>query len=80
MVKMNRSDSWKTNITINLIIVFWNKRKNKDHLKQRIREIKLQIANSEGQAEALQKELEQLELKEFEEDLREENNQVLLKG
>ncbi len=52
----------------------------KDHLKQRIREIKLQIANSEGQAEALQKELEQLELKEFEEDLREENNQVLLKG
>ena len=52
----------------------------KDHLKQRIREIKLQIANSEGQAEALQKELEQLELKEFEEDLREEDERTLLKG
>jgi hypothetical protein len=52
----------------------------KDYLKQRIQEIKLRIANSEGQAEALQKELEQLEMKEFEEDLREESNQVLLKG
>lgn len=52
----------------------------KDYLKQRIQEIKLQMANNQGQVEALQKELEQLELKEFEEDLRQEDTRVLLKG
>ena len=52
----------------------------KEYLKQRIQEIKLQIANSQGHAEALENELKQLELKEFEEELREENTQVLLKG
>lgn len=52
----------------------------REHLKQRIKEIQLQIANNQGQAEALENELKQLEMKEFEEDLREENNQVLLKG
>jgi hypothetical protein len=52
----------------------------KDHLKQRIQEIKMQLARDQQQSEALQRELEQLEIKEFEESLREENTQILLKG
>lgn len=52
----------------------------KVYLRQRIKELELMIANNEGQVEELKKELHKLELNEFEEDLREENKQVLLKG
>ena len=52
----------------------------KEFLVQRIKELELQIANNQGNVEALKKELNSLAIKEFEEDLREENQQILLKG
>lgn len=52
----------------------------KNYLKQKIKELELQIANNQGNVEKLREELKALELKEFEEDLREENQQILLKG
>ena len=54
----------------------------KDFLRQRIQELQHNIDNNVGQVDALKKELKELELKEFEEDLREsqESPQILLKG
>ena len=53
----------------------------KDQLKNRIREIELEIANKTGHKDALERELQDLMRKEFEEDLREESNRKsLLQG
>jgi len=52
----------------------------KFHIKKRIAELQTQIDNKYGQVEALQKELQQLKVKEFEEDMKEEDERVLLKG
>lgn len=49
-----------------------------DHLKKRIHELKTQIELDTGEKERLVNELNQLEKQAFEEDLREENNQILL--
>jgi len=49
-----------------------------DHLKKRIVELKKQIELDTSEKERLVNELNQLEKAAFEEDLREENNQVLL--
>lgn len=51
----------------------------KKYLQQQIKELELQIANSQGDVEKLREDLKKLELKEFEEDLR-EDSQILLKG
>ena len=53
---------------------------HKHYLRKRINELQAQIDNKYGQVEALQKELKELKLKEFEEDLREEDERMLLKG
>jgi peptidoglycan hydrolase CwlO-like protein len=53
---------------------------HKFYLKKRINELQAQIDNKYGQVEALQKELQELKVKEFEEDLREEDERMLLKG
>ena len=53
----------------------------KDFLKERINQLELQIANEQGQKDALKKELQDLMRQEFEEDLREETDKpTLLKG
>ena len=52
----------------------------KFHIKKRIAELQTQIDNKYGQVEALQKELRQLKVKEFEENMKEEDERVLLKG
>jgi len=49
-------------------------------LKQQIEELQQKINNLQGDKQVLVKELERLKLAEFEEDLVEEANQVLLKG
>ena len=49
-----------------------------DHLKKRIHELKTQIELDTSEKERLVNELNQLEKEAFEEDLREENNQILL--
>lgn len=53
---------------------------HKFYLKKRINELQAQIDNKYGQVEALRKELQELKIKEFEEDLREEDEKMLLKG
>jgi hypothetical protein len=52
----------------------------KDLLQKKIRELEMTIANAKGERSSLEKELMNLKIKEFEEDLAEENNQSLLKG
>lgn len=52
----------------------------KDYLQKRIYELEYKIRNNLGEKDQLEKELRKLELQEFEEDLREQNNQQLLKG
>jgi hypothetical protein len=53
----------------------------KNLLQQKIKELELTIANCKGEKSVLEKELMELKMKEFEEDLAEENNQArLLKG
>lgn len=53
---------------------------HKFYLKKRIAELQAQIDNKYGQVETLQKELQELKLKEFEEDMREDDERILLKG
>lgn len=53
----------------------------RDQLKQRIKELEAEIANKEDHKDSLQRELRDLRVKEFEEDMREEDErQILLKG
>ena len=52
----------------------------KDYLKQKIKELEEKIASSTEEKNAIQKELNRLRLSEFEEDMREESSQQLLKG
>lgn len=54
----------------------------RNHLKQRIKELELEIANKEDHKEALEREMRELMIKDFEEEMREENMQKpsLLKG
>jgi len=52
----------------------------KDFLKQKIKELEQKIASSEEEKTVIQSELNKLRLAEFEEDMREESPQQLLKG
>jgi hypothetical protein len=53
----------------------------REELKKRIRELEFEISNKRDHKEILQKELQDLMRKEFEEDMREDNDrQTLLKG
>jgi len=52
----------------------------KDLLKQQIKDLENQIENSFEKREELKFELNKLKLAEFEEDMREETTQQLLKG
>lgn len=52
----------------------------KEILKRQIRELEQKIAEDQGEKAELEKQLNKLKLAEFEEDLREENGQQLLKG
>ena len=52
----------------------------KDFLGQKIAELERQIQTATGEKQALQSALNELKLKEFEEDMRTENHQQLLKG
>ena len=52
----------------------------KDFLGQKITELEKQIQSATGEKQALQSALNELKLKEFEEDMRTENHQQLLKG
>ena len=49
-------------------------------LKQQIKELEIHIEQSTEKKEDLQKELTKLKMAEFEEDMREESSQQLLKG
>ena len=49
-------------------------------LKQQIRELEINIEQSTEKKEDLQRELSKLKIAEFEEDMREESSQQLLKG
>jgi hypothetical protein len=49
-------------------------------LKQQIKELEIHIEQSIEKKEDLQKELNKLKIAEFEEDMREESSQQLLKG
>lgn len=49
-------------------------------LKQQIKELEIHIEQSTEKKEELQKELNKLRIAEFEEDMREESTQQLLKG
>jgi hypothetical protein len=52
----------------------------RDYLQKRIHELEHRIKNNLGEKDELERELKKLELQEFEEDLREQGNQQLLKG
>lgn len=52
----------------------------KDFLSQKIAELEKQIENATGEKTVLQNALNELKLKEFEEDMRTEGSQQLLKG
>jgi len=53
----------------------------RDILKRQIKELQLEISNKEGHKEYLEKELQDLMRKEFEEDIKEElDRKTLLKG
>ena len=52
----------------------------KDFLGQKIAELEKQIQTATGEKQTLQSALNELKLKEFEEDMRTENHQQLLKG
>ena len=49
-------------------------------LKQQIKELEIHIEQSTEKKEDLQRELNKLKMAEFEEDMREESSQQLLKG
>lgn len=49
-------------------------------LKQQIKELEIHIEQSTEKKEDLQRELSKLKMAEFEEDMREESSQQLLKG
>ena len=49
-------------------------------LKQQIKELEIHIEQSTEKKEDLQRELNKLKIAEFEEDMREESSQQLLKG
>lgn len=60
-----------------------NRRTNmsyKDFLTQQIAELEKKIQSATGEKQALQNALNELKLKEFEEDMRTEGHQTLLKG
>ena len=52
----------------------------KDELKRKIRDLEEKIARDEGEKLDLEVQLNKLRLTEFEEDLKEQQNQQLLKG
>jgi cell division protein FtsL len=52
----------------------------KDELKRKIRDLEEKIAHDEGEKLDLEVQLNKLRLTEFEEDLKEQQNQQLLKG
>jgi len=52
----------------------------KDYLKQKIKELEEKIASSTEEKTAIEEELNRLRMSEFEEDMREESSQQLLKG
>jgi hypothetical protein len=52
----------------------------KDFLKQKIKELEGKISSSTEEKKIIQDELNKLRLAEFEEDMREESSQQLLKG
>lgn len=51
-----------------------------NYIKKKIEELEEQIANQNGDLRELKKQLHQLRMQEFEEDLREDDNRQLLKG
>lgn len=53
---------------------------HKDEIKAKIREIEQKIARDEGEKLQLEIQLNKLQLAEFEEDLKETQNQQFLKG
>ena len=60
-----------------------NKRKSmsyKDYLNQKIQELEKRIVYSAEEKRAIEEELNKLKIAEFEEDMREESSQQLLKG
>lgn len=52
----------------------------KDELKRKIRDLEEKIAREEGEKLDLEVQLNKLRLTEFEEDMKEQQNQQLLKG
>lgn len=52
----------------------------RDLLIRQIRELETKIAEAQGDKAVLEKELQKLKVAEFEEDMRESNDQHLLKG
>jgi hypothetical protein len=80
----NKNKNKKTRIVTNPFYDPYDKKKNmshKDYLQQKIKELESNIANNVGRADALREELKRLQMREFEEDLREsDSRQVLLKG
>ncbi len=54
---------------------------HRDILKKRIKEMELEIANKQGHKEALEKELQNLIMQDFEEEMREDSHRKsLLQG
>lgn len=53
---------------------------HKDELRRKIRDIQKRIAEDESQKLELEMQLNKLQLAEFEEDLKEQQNQQFLKG
>jgi hypothetical protein len=52
----------------------------RDYLSKRIKELEDKISSSTEEKNAIEEELNRLRLSEFEEDMREESSQQLLKG
>ena len=52
----------------------------REYLKQKIKELEEKISSSTEEKNAIQEELNKLRIAEFEEDMREESSQQLLKG
>jgi hypothetical protein len=52
----------------------------REYLKQKIKELEEKISSSTEEKNAVQEELNKLRIAEFEEDMREESSQQLLKG
>ena len=85
MKKISSLQNKKRNTMINQLIGCWsNKRKMnmsyREMLLKQIRELELKIAEAQGDKAVLEKELNRLQIAEFEEEMRESSEQRLLKG